>query len=88
VQSNHDTGLLQQASVDPDKHLSMHPALRASHVQVGILDEFWSELIEVLPLSQNGEFRFTGCDWCRSDILPLLFRCGIDHNLASNALTM
>ena len=31
-------GLLQQASVDLGEHLSMHPALRASHMQVGM---FW-----------------------------------------------
>ncbi len=25
-------GLLRRASVEPDKHLSMHPALRAQHI--------------------------------------------------------
>ncbi|QDV83784.1 hypothetical protein [Planctomycetes bacterium TBK1r] len=30
-----ETGLLDEASVEPDKHLSMHPALRANRVVGG-----------------------------------------------------
>ena len=46
------SGLLQQASVEPDKHLSMHPALRANRVMGD----------KIHPLSPTGEVGFTGCD--------------------------
>jgi len=47
-----ETGLLDEASVDLGKHLSMHPALRANRVAGG----------QPCSLSLNGEFRFTGRD--------------------------
>ncbi len=44
-------GLLRQASVDPDKHLSMHPALRAQYLMGS----------HPHALSRIGEIRFSGC---------------------------
>lgn len=43
-------GLLDEASVEPDKHISMHPALRVSIVASG----------KFAALSRAGEARFTG----------------------------
>ncbi len=44
-------GLLDEASVEPDKHISMHPALRVSILASG----------NFAALSRAGEARFTGC---------------------------
>lgn len=43
-------GLLRRASVEPDKHISMHPALRVSIMASG----------KLAALSRAGEARFTG----------------------------
>ena len=55
-----ETGLLQQASVELDKHLSMHPALRANRVTGG----------KSCPLSSTGEVKFTGCGCLSKSVMP------------------
>lgn len=66
-------GLLDEASVEPSKHLSMHSALRVSHMTVGIFR----------PLSSTGEVEFTGCDCGLRFILPPPLASEIDHRFGA-----
>ena len=57
-----EIGLLDEASVELDKHLSMHPALRANRAGGRLGRKGYPTFPENCSLSLNGEFRFTGCD--------------------------
>ena len=79
------TGLLDEASVEPDKHLSMHPALRANRVVGGFSFGSICESRRVVrqrlaldesstrpknnALSLSGELRFTGCDCLSTSVM-------------------
>ncbi len=69
-------GLVNEASVDLDEHLSMHPALRADHMTDG----------KSRPLSSTGEAEFTGCGRLPKDLCLSPFTQRIDAGLPSNAV--
>ena len=69
-------GLLTGASVEPDEHVSVHPALRADHMTVG----------ETVPLAPAGEAGFTGCGRGLRGVLRPPVARGIDREVSGGTL--
>ena len=76
--SRFSPGLLDGASVELSKHLSMHSALRADHMMGG----------KSHPLSLTGEVRFTGCGRLPKSILLATPRRANLRSAESNAVDM